>query len=157
MREILNGLLQDLARVIGLSDLTLDEANCIGFRFDDRVSVTIRLNPDWPQVELFADVGELPVDAAERRTRMLGLLRANAFWRETGGATLSVRLDERTILLATHTPLAQLDGLMFRNWLEAFVHTAEIWIERLAVADFEIAPVASVASEPAIPAYFIRV
>jgi len=59
--------------------------------------------------------------------------------------------------LATHTPLAQLDGLMFRNWLEAFVHTAEIWIERLAVADFEIAPVASVASEPAIPAYFIRV
>jgi len=59
--------------------------------------------------------------------------------------------------LATHTPLAQLDGLMFRNWLEAFVHTAEIWIERLAAADFETAPAASVASEPMILPHFIRV
>jgi len=157
MREILSGLLQDLAKAAGLSALTLDEADCIGFRFDDRVSVTIRLNPDLPQVELFADVGELPIDTAERSARMLDLLRANAFWRETGGATLSVRLDECTILLAAHTPLAPLDGLMFQNWLEAFVQTAEIWIERLAAADFETVSTPSVVSEPIIAAHFIRV
>lgn len=119
-------VLASIRRALALPDLQPDADGICQLVFDERFVVNIGWND--PHVVWFAPVGFV---APEHRGEMLAaLMQGNLFWRETGGATLSLSQDASTVVLAYQAPahtLTQEDVLALLQW---FMQRVDEWIDR---------------------------
>ena len=86
--------LNALAATLGLPALTLDAQGLRSIALDHQHVIHVQADPRTQDVVLYAVAGQLPPGAGMAET----LLRANRFWRGTGGATLSLDDNARVIL-----------------------------------------------------------
>ena len=137
--KLLHDLVNEYARSIGMSSLSLDEAGRCSLLFDDKFSVTLEPFAETGALVIFAELGPIPADWEHDCCEKM--LQANYFWQHTGGlGTLALAPEEdpnvpRTAALMYQTPLQSLDFGTFQNRLSDFVDTAEAWIDYLG--DFE--------------------
>ena len=85
--DYLDAYLNALAATLGLPALTLDAQGLRSIALDQQHIIHLQADARAQEVVLYAVVGQLPphgTGVAET------LLRANRFWRGTGGATLSL-------------------------------------------------------------------
>lgn len=119
-------LLEALAAAAGLPDLPLDAAGGCTLLFDGH-PVHFQDDPARHALTFFATLGPVPQG---RRSEVLGsMLKANRFWRGTGGATLSLdEAEPAEALLAmrfdTRSPAAAPE---FIAAVERFIDQAEDW------------------------------
>jgi hypothetical protein len=125
-------LLRDLGKLVGLGELGLDADGRCRLLIDGRLEIEISTGEGDDRLILAALVGELKADAPPELYATL--LDANFFWRGTNGATLGVERESRTVVLLETLPLAGLDIGRLEGRLQAFVNSAEAWVERLADA-----------------------
>ena len=122
-----------LAQSLGLSSLQPDGNGLLALSVGNRVVVHIQANTDASMFVLFGVAGVLPVPLAPQQ--LVELLQANRFWRETGGATLSLDDDDplRVILAQRfrwHANAPQAFCELFGN----FAGQLAYWSDRVASA-----------------------
>jgi hypothetical protein len=124
-------LLRHLAETAALPGLAFDDDGLAALAFASGVNLTLKHLPEDDALIAFSVIGTLDVD---RRDEMMPvLLRANRFWRGTGGATLS--LDDDTpprVIIAARWPVATLTPAHFVEAVEQLADTAADWREVLA-------------------------
>jgi len=118
IREQADTLLSRLGDTLGLA-LALDADGACGLRLDDRLDLTLRLEPEQAALLVYSQVGALPAIQAEAVLRRL--LSANHVWEGSGGATWSLLDGE--LVLARLLPLS-LDSAQLEQALLRFVETA---------------------------------
>ncbi len=132
-RQKADALVGHLARAAGLGNLALAADGSLALGIDGRFVLHLQANDDEGTLTLFAPIGTVPVDGAEATCKEM--LRANRFWRGTGGATLSLDAQEppRAIL----SEKVHCDGVTqatFVEVVERFIHNAQQWSEVLGEA-----------------------
>lgn len=128
--------LSALARSLGLSTLALDGDGLCSLAIDGEHSVHLQADPADGALVLFAEVATLP-SAGDAQLLTL-LLRANRFWRGTGGATLS--LDEQSppgLVLARRIDCAATTPAQFVQHFESFADHLVDWHARLTASPLQ--------------------
>ena len=116
--------LSRLGELLGV-DLQYDEDGYLAFAFDNDLTFLIKHETRPDGLVLFCKIGEAPLDDAEFCEE---LLASNLFWRDTGGATLSLERYSRHVILARYFPeqlLAEFE--LFEEELRQFFDYAEKW------------------------------
>lgn len=127
--DTLSNHLHALGATLGLPALTLDAQGLRSIALDQQHIVHLQADALAQEVVLYAVVGQLSphsVGMAEI------LLRANRFWRGTGGATLS--LDDNAsprVILARRLSLVALTPAQFSDAFTGFVDQLHHWADQL--------------------------
>lgn len=116
-------LISNFGQTIGIKGLAFDEFGCCMLAFDDDIIVNIAHEKANQRILFFAYIGS--VDAAV--TPYKTLLKANFYWRATGGATLSLDQDDGAICLTKPFGLRDLNPEALTSELEKFVSNIEKW------------------------------
>ena len=129
--DSLDSHLAALAATLGLSTLTLDAQGLRSIALDHQHIIHLQADPLAREVVLYAVAGPLPEGAGMAET----LLRANRFWRGTGGATLSLdgNAPPRVILARRLSPVA-LTPAQFSDAFTGFVDQLHHWADELNAA-----------------------
>ena len=126
--DYLDSHLNALAATLGLPALTLDAQGLRSIALDQQHIIHLQADARAQEVVLYAVVGQLPphgTGVAET------LLRANRFWRGTGGATLS--LDENArVILARRLSAVALTPAQFCDAFTGFVDQLHHWADQLS-------------------------
>ena len=130
--DSLDSHLAALAATLGLPALTMDAQGLRSIALDHQHIIHLQADPLAREVVLYAVVGQLPphgTGVAET------LLRANRFWRGTGGATLSLdgNASPRVILARRLSPVA-LTPAQFSDAFTGFVDQLHHWADELNAA-----------------------
>lgn len=127
--EFLDNHLHALAATLGLPALTLDAQGLRSIALDQQHIIHLQADARAQEVVLYAVVGQLPPHGAGMAET---LLRANRFWRGTGGATLSLdgNTPPRVILARRLSPVA-LTPAQFSDAFTAFVDQLHHWADQL--------------------------
>jgi len=122
--------------------LALGESGTLGLAFDAGLTVQLEHDPGADALHCYVVLGRLPADATQGGALLRQLLQANAFCRDTDGATFG--LDEATgdIILSRRLELARADTAWLQATLESMVAVAQAWQPRLAAAATTPAPAA---------------
>ena len=126
--DSLDSHLAALATTLGLPALTLDAQGLRSIALDHQHIIHLQADPLAREVVLYAVAGPLPEGAGMAET----LLRANRFWRGTGGATLS--LDGSApprVVLARRLSTVALTPAQFSEAFAGFVDQLHHWSDRL--------------------------
>lgn len=121
--------LQALADMLGLPSLALDAQGLRSISIDRHPVFHLQVDADAREAVLYAVVGSLKPGGSVAAEN---LLRANRFWRGTGGATLS--LDSGTpprVILAQRVPCVALTPVQFAQAVRRFIDQALFWQEEL--------------------------
>ena len=125
--DYLDAYLNALAATLGLPALTLDAQGLRSIALDQQHIIHLQADPLAREVVLYAVAGPLPEGAGMAET----LLRANRFWRGTGGATLS--LDENArVILARRLSAVALTPAQFCDAFTGFVDQLHHWADQLS-------------------------
>ncbi|MCC9620349.1 type III secretion system chaperone [Thalassospira sp. MA62] len=116
-------LITDFGKTIGIDGLAFDAFGCCMLAFDDDIIVNIAHEKANQRILLFAYVGR--VDAATKPYQTL--LKANFYWKATGGATLSLDQNDGAICLTKPFSLTDLDAHILIAELEKFISNIEKW------------------------------
>lgn len=116
-------LISDFGKSIGIEGLAFDEFGCCMLVFDDDIIVNIAHEKANQRILFFAYIGS--VDAAV--TPYKTLLKANFYWRGTGGATLSLDQDDGAICLTKPFGVNALSPPDLTTELEKFISNIEKW------------------------------
>ena len=129
--DYLDAYLNALAATLGLPALTLDAQGLRSIALDHQHVIHVQADPRTQDVVLYAVAGQLPPGAGMAET----LLRANRFWRGTGGATLSLdgNAPPRVILARRLSPVA-LTPAQFSDAFTGFVDQLHHWADELNAA-----------------------
>ena len=123
-------VLAELGRLIGLGALPLNAEGRLTLTFDSALEVTLEHEPEDERLVLWALLGELGVD---RSPALLNeLLDANFLWHATGGATLAVEQASGRVVIAQALSLAGLTAVTLERAIEGFVNAATHWGRRIA-------------------------
>ncbi|MCD2512392.1 type III secretion system chaperone [Comamonas endophytica] len=117
--EQASALLLGLGSTLGIA-LALDADGACGLRVDDRLELTLRLEPRQQALLAYAQVHALPETGAE--SVLLHLMAANHVWEESQGATWSLHGGQLT--LARLLPLRDLDAGQLAQELARFADVA---------------------------------
>lgn len=123
-------LLLDLAAAAGMPPLTLDQHDCCAVAIADGPTLNFRWLPDDEVLVMFSVLGTLGLPG--RMDRLMELMRANRFWQQTQGATLS--LDDAAtprVLLARRFEARSVSSADFRDAVALFAEVAAEWQGRL--------------------------
>lgn len=125
MSADLRALIEELAQRMGLASLLDAGEDLAVLNFEEGLSLSLSLEDDSTLV-LAAHLGVAPqgdVQFAEE------LLAANLFWRDTGGATLSMDRYSRGVFLAQRWTASQLgDVLALEAVVERFAGLVQRWL-----------------------------
>ena len=134
-----NDLVAALARQLGIEGLALDDDGLRAFEIGEKMTVHLQADPASHEFVLYAVAGSLPADPPA--ARLLELLNANRFWRDTGGATLSVD-DERPprVIMARRVSWVGTTPAEFNEAFATFVDYLADWWTRLDHASQGSAP-----------------
>ena len=105
-----------------------DQEMTLTLQFDQ--SVTVVLSAEDDELVVFGRLGEAPAHSV---TFLENLLSANLFWRDTQGATLSLDLDTRAVLMAQRLPervWREVDDL--RQAIERFANLQHYWTAEIS-------------------------
>lgn len=124
--------LNALAATLGLPALTLEAQGLRSIALDQQHIIHLQADARAQEVVLYGVAGQLPphgTGVAET------LLRANRFWRGTGGATLSLdgNAPPRVILARRLSPVA-LTPAQFSDAFTGFVDQLHHWADELNAA-----------------------
>lgn len=123
-------LLDHLAAHLGLPPLALDAEGCCALRFGERTVVSFRWFPDDELLVMFSLLARLGLE--HRAERLAELMRANHFWKGTGGATLAIDREEPPqVVLAERVDARRASPADFVASVEQFVESATGWAQRL--------------------------
>ena len=122
------GLLRALGAEVGIPQLELDGTGCCTLAFDE-VIVNLELDDEAQELFLYASLGSVPDGAPASFYREL--LDGNLFWKDTGGATLSLDREGRRVILLQTLSLDRISEAGFKAAVERFVNVAEGWSRRL--------------------------
>lgn len=130
--EFLDNHLHALAATLGLPALTLDAQGLRSIALDQQHIIHLQADAPAQEVVLYAVAGQLPPHGAGMAET---LLRANRFWRGTGGATLSLdgNAPPRVILARRLSPVA-LTPAQFSDAFTGFVDQLHHWADELNAA-----------------------
>ena len=129
IKETFDKLLQAFGDHVGIENLkTSDEGVCT-LSIDEHLLLNFLANPNDGTLIVWCLLGEVP--PADRSEKLTALLRANLFWHETGGATLSLMPDSDDAVLAIRYPLADVDAERLQAITEQMVEQAEHFINIL--------------------------
>jgi len=131
-RSMLQEWLGELGRDVGIPDIGLDENNYCAVILDGYIVVSLHFEEDTGELIFYTHLCALPHQNRESIYAML--LEGNYFWRETGGATLSIDREGNTVLLAYATPVAVMNSKGFRKSLGYFADTCGRWLTWLEEA-----------------------
>lgn len=120
--DYLDAYLNALAATLGLPALTLDAQGLRSIALDHQHVIHVQADPRTQDVVLYAVAGQLPPGAGMAET----LLRANRFWRGTGGATLSLD-DNARVILARRLSAVALTPAQFCDAFTGFVDQLHHW------------------------------
>ena len=136
IKEKFDQLLQEFGAHVGIEHLrTSDEGVCT-LSIDGRLLLNFLVNPNDGTLIVWCLLGE--VSPADRSDKLAALLRANLFWHETGGATLSLMPDSDDAVLAIRYPLADIDAERLQAITEQMVEQAEHFMNMLERAAPEV-------------------
>lgn len=124
--------LHTLATTLGLPALTLDAQGLRSIALDHQHIIHLQADPRAREVVLYAVAGQLPPGSPGTAET---LLRANRFWRGTGGATLS--LDGNApprVILARRLSWVALTPAQFSDAVVGFVEQLHHWADQLSAA-----------------------
>ncbi|MBC05433.1 type III secretion system chaperone [Thalassospira sp.] len=116
-------LISDFGKSIGIESLAFDEFGCCMLAFDDDIIINIAQEKANQRILFFAYVGSVVAAVTPYRT----LLKANFYWRATGGATLSLDQDDGAICLTKPFGEEDLTPQELTAELEKFISTVEKW------------------------------
>lgn len=128
-RERAASVIAELAELIGLPGLALDEQGYCCLTFDQSIVVNVEHDPDSGDLLLYSWLGR---PGRDREAVLADLLEANFFWQGTGGGTLSLERATGGVVLLDRVALAGLEISVFQRRLTGFVDRAEAWQRRLA-------------------------
>jgi len=124
----LQAMIAELGARMGLHSLRLDDDGACALKFDGRLRVDIQYRPESEALIFYSDLG--PPAAGE--AFYLRILRANLFWRETYGTTLSLSDDNPAhVVIAKIMDWRSLDSVSLREAIETFVDAVEEWANRV--------------------------
>lgn len=155
--KLLNDLVGQLGKSMGIDALSLDEDGFCTIGFDEVSSVTIHSNAEQGSVVLSAEVGAIAPEYELDAYR--AMLQANYAWGLTDGiGTLSIEPDGEdgtpssgVASLMHQTPLVALDAASFQALFDRFLAVAEAWSEFLSeaqAADESPAEAAPIGADP---------
>jgi hypothetical protein len=119
-----------LARTLNLESLTLDDQGLRALAVGDHPAVHLQADSASQEFVLFAVAGTLPPSPPAQQ--LAQLLQANRFWRETGGATLSLD-DEQPprVILARRVSWVACTPAEFVEAFATFIDYLADWNARL--------------------------
>lgn len=124
----LQSMISELGARMGLHGLRLDDDGACALKFDGRFRVDIQYRPESETIIFYSDLGA----PAAGEAFYLRILRANLFWRETYGTTLSLSDDNPAhVVIAKIVDWRSLDSVSLRETIEAFVDAVEEWANRV--------------------------
>jgi hypothetical protein len=138
-------LLSEYGGVTGLGALAFDEEGHCRLEVDDRILLDIAFDEPRRAVLLMTPLGG--VRTAERPELATDMLDANALWRGTNGATLGIDRASGLAVLSQAVPLTGLELGDFEGRIDAFIATAEFWLDRVASKD-DVSAASLVGSSP---------
>jgi|SRR5690554_2369654 len=121
-------LLRRLGEAIGVASLEADDDNYCLLTVDDEREISIEFDAERDALILSIGCGTLRQPASVET--LTELLAANYHWIGSGGGTLSL-YGQGEVALQISVPVAQLEVEQLKDLLEALVHNAEFWCERL--------------------------
>jgi hypothetical protein len=128
-------LVAELGEQLGLPTLLADDEDLAVLNLENSPPISLSIDDD-EAVVLAALLGKAPEGKAELAEE---LLASNLFWRDTGGATLSMERYGRDVFLARRWAPSELpDSGALAKALEGFADLAVKWVvvlERLAAPD----------------------
>jgi hypothetical protein len=127
-------LLEALAKFLQLDALQPDSDGLVAIAFGSELTVHLQADVDHHAFVLFGVAAALPPGLPQ--SHLLLLLQANRFWRETGGATLS--LDDETpprVILAERVSWLGTSPVEFQSLFEDFADYLRGWRARLLEMD----------------------
>ncbi|MFY0478486.1 type III secretion system chaperone [Achromobacter marplatensis] len=117
-------LIAKLGKALNMPDMAPDEDGYLMLKVDDQF-VHMQLDAEADEIILYAILQEVEPD---RQLEIYArLLTANTFWKETGGATLSIDEASGRVLLGRVLPLRSLDEVEFDVALGRFTDTVTHW------------------------------
>lgn len=146
--EQVRPLFQDLGRLVGIPDLTLDAAGDCVLTIDGDLTLELSFIDGEDRLVVAVPLATLDEDAPPRL--LATLLDANVFWRGTGGATIGVDRGTRTVMLMASIPAAGLTAGALETRLGDIVAIALGWRTRIAAGGDEmLQPVPADTQHPA--------
>lgn len=121
----INRVLKEFGDVISLPELKLKEDNWCVLCVDGTQSIQLNYNEQRNSLDFISEIGVLPDENASKCCDYL--LKANAEWEITRGATLSKQLDKNSILLGYQLPILNLSLDIFEKTFEQFLRQVETW------------------------------
>ncbi|MCD2513147.1 type III secretion system chaperone [Comamonas endophytica] len=148
--EQVQALVRALGQRMGLRQFQLDAEGSCALELDRRIVVNLQYRETENELWLYSDLGPVPQRSLAFYEK---LLRANLFWQQTSGATLSLSGDQLPrAVLARPLPWTLLEDTSFGAAVEAFVHTTEEWQKQLEQAALTNADVGTAAEGSAFTA-----
>lgn len=133
--EQVRPLVQDLGRLVGIPDLALDGAGDCVLTVDGDLTLELSFIDGEDRLVVAAPLATLDEEAPPGL--LTALLDANVFWRGTGGSTIGVDRNTRTVLLMTSLPAAGLTAGALESRLGEIVAVAQGWRARIAAGGDE--------------------
>ena len=130
-REMVQQILGDFGKTIGLDDLGLDGAGYCCLMIDNDLVINIEFEEPDSRLMLYSVVGH---PGADRAASLTAIMEANYLGRGTGGAILGLAPESGAIVLSRDVPIAGMDVPGFSETLERFVNMAESWSKKLGEA-----------------------
>jgi len=136
IEKLARDLVSHLGQTLNISTLELDPEGFCSVNFDQKLTITLFADPHAEQLVLSAELGTVDEDSILEIYE--AMLQANYAWGETGGlGTLSVaprqsETDSRRACMMHQAGVRFLNDGSFQNLFEAFLNTAEAWVDYLA-------------------------
>jgi hypothetical protein len=131
---LLDELLDQLGRSLGLPALGTDELGVCMLVFDERTTVNLTLDPLGGELLSWCELGNVDAGLQEADALLRQLLRTNLFWRGTRGATLAMMPGTDAVILARRWPMEGMTVDRLRVGIDAMVETADSLAPLLAGA-----------------------
>ncbi|MBW7899902.1 MAG: type III secretion system chaperone [Rhodocyclaceae bacterium] len=130
--------------------LTLGESGTAALAVDGGPTLHLEHDPAADLLHCYVVIGQAPGDDARRGELFRQMLAANAFGRDTDGATLGLDEVSGELVLSRRLELARADTAWLRATFESMAAVATHWQTRQAD------PAPSTASDAAMPDFGIR-
>ena len=124
-RDNINLILKNFGETISLADVSLDPNDSCNLVLDGNQNIQLFYDSDMNTLNFFTEVGTLPQQNSENCCNYL--LKSNAEWTLTEGATLSKRKRDDAILLGYNLPILNLTSEIFETVFEHFLNLMDAW------------------------------
>ena len=124
-------VLKEYGESLGFSDMTRRADGLCSFYYKN-TNLTISMQTDQKEerVVLLSQIGG--VDPDDLDERIIDLLKANYFWSETNGATLSIDPEGGGVFVAMQLLVHMLDAESFSKVIDSFQEVALNWAQKIA-------------------------